>query len=99
MDLPLAEVVVALQTELLRAQKAASDTGIRFPVAGAQLEFHVALRKAADVHTGVKFWVIEAGGKAELASEEIQKVSITLGPPSDESGNSVNLRRDWPAAP
>ena len=47
-QLELAETVEALRAELARAAAAGADAGFQFPVAGVQLEFHVAVTKTGD---------------------------------------------------
>jgi Trypsin-co-occurring domain 2 len=92
-QLELAETVEALRAELARAAVAGADAGFQFPVAGVQLEFHVAVTKAGEGRAGVKFWVVELGGAARYAREEIQTVTVTLGAPVNQSGEPVKVYR------
>ena len=92
-QLELAETVEALRAELARAAAAGMGTGFQFPVAGVQLEFHVAVTKASEGRGGVKFWVIELGGSRSYASEEIQTITVTLGAPVDRNGDPVKIHR------
>jgi hypothetical protein len=87
--LGLAETVEALRAELAAAAKAGAGTGFQFPVAGLQLEFHVAVTKTGEGKAGVRFWVVELGGGGSYAREEIQTVRVTLGAPVDERGKEV----------
>ena len=54
-QLELAETVEALRAELARAAAAGAGAGFQFPVAGVQLEFHVAVTKTGEGRAGVKF--------------------------------------------
>ena len=92
-QLELAETVEALRAELARAAAAGAGAGFQFPVTGVQLEFHVAVTKAVDGKAGVKFWVVELGGAASYAREEIQTVTVTLGAPVDQNGELVKVYR------
>ena len=84
-QLELAETVEALRAELARAAAAGAGAGFQFPVAGVQLEFHVAVTKTGEGRAGVKFWVVELGGSGSYAREEIQTVTVTLGAPVDQT--------------
>ena len=91
--LELAETVEALRAELARAAAAGAQAEFQFPVAGVQLEFHVAVTRTGEGRAGVKFWVVELGGAGSYAREEIQTVTVTLGAPVDRSGNPVKIYR------
>jgi hypothetical protein len=90
-QLELAETVEALRAELARA--AAAGAGFQFPVAGVQLEFHVAVTKTRGGQGGVRFWVVELGGSGSYAREEIQTVTVTLGAPVDQNGDAIKIYR------
>ena len=92
-QLELAETVEALRAELARAAAAGAGAGFQFPVAGVQLEFHVAVTKTSEGKAGVKFWVVELGGAGSYAREEIQTVTVTLGAPVDQDGEPVKIYR------
>lgn len=91
--LELAETVEALRGELAPAAAAGAGTGFQFPVAGVQLEFHVAVTRTGEGRAGVKFWVVELGGSGSYAREEIQTVTVTLGAPVNQSGDPVKIYR------
>jgi Trypsin-co-occurring domain 2 len=92
-QLQLAETVEALRAELAQAAADGADTDFQFPVAGAQLEFHVGVTKAGEGNAGVRFYVVELGAKGSYAREEIQTVTVTLGAPVDRHGNVVKVHR------
>jgi hypothetical protein len=98
-QLELADTVEALRAELARAAAAGADAEFQFPVAGAQLEFHVAVTKTGEGKAGVRFWVVELGGSAGYAREEIQKVTVTLGAPVDQNGDPVKIYRGYTQKP
>lgn len=97
--LELAETVEALRAELARAAAAGAGAEFQFPVAGVQLEFHVAVTKTGEGKAGVKFWVVELGGAGSYAREEIQTVTVTLGAPVDQDGDPVKIYRGSPKKP
>lgn len=91
--LGLAETVEALRVELARAATEGAGADFQFPVEGVQLEFHVAVTRTGEGKAGVKFWVVEAGGSASYAREEIQTVTVTLGAPVDRDGHRYKVHR------
>ena len=91
--LGLAETMEALRAELAQAAAAGAAAGFQFPVAGVQLEFHVGVKKIGEGKAGVKFYVVELGGSGSYAREEIQTVTVTLGPPVDQNGETVKIYR------
>ncbi len=90
----LAETIEALRTELAEAVAKAKGQDIQFPVGEVRLEFQVGVTKDAKATAGVKFWVVQLGGEAGYAAASIQKVSLTLEPPVDSSGQRVRVARD-----
>lgn len=92
-QLELAETVEALRAELARAAAVGAESDFQFPVAGVQLEFHVAVTKSGEGRAGVKFYVVELGGSGSYAREEIQTVTVTLGAPVDKSGDPIRIYR------
>lgn len=91
--LQLAETMEALRAELARAAEAGAESGLQFPVTGVQLEFHVGITRSGEGNAGVRFWVVELGGSGSYTQEEIQTVTITLGPPLDHNGESVRIHQ------
>ena len=92
-QLGLAETVEALRAELARAAAAGAGAEFQFPVTGVQLEFHVGVTKTGEGRAGVRFWVVELGGAATYAQQEIQTVTVTLGAPVDMNGEPVKIYR------
>jgi hypothetical protein len=97
--LGLAETVEALRVELTRATAARAGTEFQFPVTGVTLEFHVGVTKSGEGKAGLQFWVVELGGAASYAREEIQTVTVTLGAPVDHNGNPVKIYRSSTGKP
>lgn len=91
--LGLAETIAALRAELAQAVEAASDADIRFQVGQVQLEFHVGVTRQGGGSAGVRFWVVELGGDASYAREEVQTVTVTLESAVDRAGEPVRVTR------
>jgi len=76
----LKDAIAALRTELGESILAASDEEFRFQVGEISLEFKVEVERTSEVSGGIKFWVVEAGGKGSLASTTTHTVIIPLKP-------------------
>jgi hypothetical protein len=87
----LVDVVQALRSELARASAEGAGAEIRFPVGQITLEFQVGVTKAAEAQGGIRFWVLELGAAAGVASESVQRVSIVLEPPVDRFGQPIKV--------
>lgn len=89
MELNLVEMVEALRTSLAEAVRKGANSDVQFPVQGAQLEVHVAAKKEGSAAGKVKVLVVEAGGAGSLSREEIHKLTVMLGAPTEtERGGS-----------
>lgn len=89
----LAEMIGALHRELNQAIAEGQRHEIRFPIGSLQLEFHVGITKEAEGSAGVRFWVVEMGATGKIASESIQRVTVTLEAPVDSRGERVLVGR------
>ena len=82
----------------MRNKASEDDEDLLFEVMSVELEFQVAVTKAAEGGGKFNFWVLEGGGKASLERASTQKVRLVLEPkvrgdhPSGPSGR-VNIGR------
>jgi len=76
----LKDAIGALRAELSESIMAASGEELRFQVGEISLEFKVEVERTVEGSGGIKFWVVEAGGKGSLASSTTHTVSIPLKP-------------------
>ena len=86
-EIPIADVVKRLRTELSTAIEAGKGEGLRFEVEDVEVEMQVVVTKSGagkiGGEGGVELWVIgKAGGEvsAEYESSQIQKVKLRLKP-------------------
>ena len=97
-EIPLADVVKRLRTELVAATEAGKGEGLQFEVQDIEVEMQVVVTKGGSGEFGgeggVGLWVIgKAGGKvsAEYESSEVQKVTFRLRPKIDEGGEPATV--------
>ena len=76
----LKEAVEALRKELSASIVAAANESLRFEVGQITMEFQIGVERTAEGSGGIKFWVVELGGKGVYKSTEVHKVTIPLKP-------------------
>lgn len=89
----LVEAIEAVRAELTQAVENNADKEIQFPVDKVDLEFHVGVTRGADATGGIRFWVIELGGRAKYESESVHTVKVSLGAPVDSQGKTIKVMR------
>jgi hypothetical protein len=73
----LKEAVEALRKELSASIVAAANESLRFEVGQITMEFQIGVERTAEGSGGIKFWVVELGGKGVYKSTEVHKVTPT----------------------
>ena len=76
----LSEMIQTLRTELEQSEFNASNSNFKFLVDSVELELSVELSKSGEGNTGIKFWVIEAGGKYQQENVSTHKFTLVLKP-------------------
>jgi hypothetical protein len=82
MAVELAELIGQLRLELAEAIRAGdrADLDLRFELGPVELELTVAIDKEAKPGAKVRFWVVELGADARVASSSTQRIKLTLDP-------------------
>jgi hypothetical protein len=83
MTVELAELLGQLRAELSEAMRAGHDSDLRFELGPVELELTVAVDKEAKPGAKVRFWIVEVGGDATLASSTTQRIKLVLEPRSN----------------
>lgn len=91
-EIPLAEVIRHLRSELMDAVKAGERERLRFEVQDLEVEMQVVVSKGgtAGASGEVKFWVLtKAGAEASVKyeSSRVQKIKRRLRPKTDDGDN------------
>jgi len=76
----LAQVIRQLRQELSAAMREGESEELRFELGPVQLELTVAVSKEAGPSAKVRFWVVELGADAKVASQAAQRITLTLDP-------------------
>lgn len=78
-NIPFAEWLESLRTELSDAQRGGRHNEIRLHIDKIELELEVVSTREAGGKAGVKFWVVEAGsdGRAKWGRTQRIKLSVT----------------------
>jgi Trypsin-co-occurring domain 2 len=80
----LQEAIAALRAELSDAITASAGEQLKFEVGEMQLEFQVEVERVAEGSGGIRFWVVELGGKASRTSTTSHTVAIPLKPVTED---------------
>ncbi len=76
----LKDAIVALRKELSDSIQASFGEDLRFKVGEITLEFQVEVERGAEANAGIKFWVVDLGGKGSVSSTVTHKVTVPLSP-------------------
>ncbi len=82
----LKEALSALRQELSEAILAAPNEWLRFQVDEVTLQFQVEVERTTEGGGGIKFWVVELGGKRAATSTTTHTVTIPLKPVRKDGG-------------
>lgn len=80
----LREAIAALRAELSDSITASAGEQLRFEVGEMELEFQVEVERVAEGGGGIRFWVVELGGKASRTSTVTHTVTIPLKPVTED---------------
>lgn len=78
--IPLASAIEDLRSELLKALEAGLDQKLHFRLKPIELELQLAVTGSGGTKGGIKFWVVEFGGEANIKREATHKLKLTLEP-------------------
>lgn len=89
--LGLADAVRALRSEVTTAMREGRDEALRFQLGPVEMEFLLEVQREAGAEAGVKFWVVNLGGKGSVTRGSTHRVKLTLTP-LDAKGRSPKMR-------
>ena len=89
--IPLAKAIQDLRQELLTAVEEGRGKELRFKLKPIELELNIAMTYKGEANAGVKFWVIDMGGKAAGEQTTSHKLKLVLQP-VDPSGGEYQVR-------
>ena len=89
-EIPLAEAIQALRSELVAAAQAAEGESLRFALGPITLEFQFVISREVGGEGGIKFWVVSLTGKGSQISAATHTVKLTLTP----AGGDVLVKSD-----
>jgi len=79
----LKEAIGALRMELSESILAAGEEALLFEVGQIALEFQVEIERTVEGSGGLKFWVVELGGKGSRSVTNTHTITIPLKPVID----------------
>lgn len=90
-EIPLAEAIRALRSELVKAARQGAGEEVRFALGPIDLELQVEASAEAGLSGGIKFWLVSLGGSGTRRSAATHTVKLSLTPVS-ASGEDVIIR-------
>ena len=88
--LGLADAVRALRSELTTVMREGRDEALRFELGPVEMEFLLEVQREAGGEAGIKFWVVNLGGKGSVTRGSTHRVTLTLTP-RDLAGRSPRI--------
>jgi hypothetical protein len=85
MMIELAEVIRELRSEVNRARVGARDDELQFELGPIDLEVTVAVEQEGGAGAKIRFWVVEIGGDARIATNNTQRIKLVLRPTLPEA--------------
>ncbi len=89
----LDEALEALRAELASARLKAAGEDLQFPIESLTIELRVGVTRSKAGKAGFHVPLLEAqlGGSVGLDRQALQTVTLVLGAPVDQSGNSLKV--------
>jgi hypothetical protein len=97
-NIGLQEAIQAVRHELTAAMTAGADEDIRFRVKSVEMDFQVAVERAAEATGKVRFWVVDLGAGGNVSSASTHTVRVSLDPVT-ATGGDVEVSDREPAKP
>ena len=89
--IPLAKAIQDLRQELLTAVEEGRGKDLRFKLKPIELELNISMTYKAEANAGVKFWIVDIGGKTAGEHAIGHKLKLVLQP-IDSSGGEYQVR-------
>lgn len=74
--LGLADAVRALRSELTTVMREGRDEALRFELGPVEMEFLLEVQREAGAEAGVKFWVVNVGGRGSVTRGSTHRVML-----------------------
>jgi hypothetical protein len=97
-QIPLADAIRALRSELVEAVREGADEEVRFALGPVELELQVEVSKEASGQAGIAFWLVSIGGGGKRASTTAHTVKLNLTP-VDASGEDLTVSSQLESRP
>jgi hypothetical protein len=91
-EIGIVDAIEAVRSELLAAM-ASQGSEIQFPIVGVQIEFQIGVTKGGQGGLKARAWVLELGTDAKYEHKSVHTVTLSLGAPIDERGDTIKVYR------
>jgi hypothetical protein len=92
-NIPLSEMIESLRQELASAMGKGKGQELHFEVGSAELEVELVAKRIKEGEGGVKFWVVNAKGRAAAEDEVTHRFKLSLTPVLEDGSRPKVSRR------
>lgn len=87
----LADAIVAVRAELLRAKRLGVDAGMPFEVGSVEIELGVELESSGGGNFGINVYAISAGVEGSSGRIATHRLTVTLHPKDPTTGGAAQV--------
>ncbi|MBD0693560.1 trypco2 family protein [Streptomyces sp. CBMA123] len=91
----LAEAIQQLRAELDAATAEGDGKRLRFELGQIELEFQVELKRTGSADGGLRWGIVSAGARGELAHGLGQRIKLVLQPTDTTTGRAAEVASQW----
>lgn len=95
----LSKMLGQLRRELLDAQWEGQDSRLKFLIEDIEIELQIATTQEGEGGAGIKFWILNADAKVNLAETKTQKLKLKLKPVEGPSNQPAKINSDHTKLP
>lgn len=89
-QVPIADLISYLRTELIRAGEAGKDMPVRFETMEIELELQVGVSKSLEGNAGIELYVFSLGADGGYEKEQIQTIRLKMKPIDGTTGGVLH---------
>ncbi|WNG34256.1 hypothetical protein F0U61_11905 [Archangium violaceum] len=87
----LSDLIQQLRRELWTSIRTADNEALRFKVQSVEVELQVTVSRESEINGGIRFWVVNLGGKYTRTGEDVHTIKLKLLPALGPQNKDVNI--------
>lgn len=89
--IPLSDLIHQLRRELWTSMLTADDEALRFKVQSVEVELQVTVSRESEINGGIRFRVVNLGGKYTKTGEDVHTIKLKLLPALGPQNKELNI--------